>query len=177
LIRDGMGGDYFPSLYKWLRADGFAIMADYLLSYQVPIELDPASTLHRAPETSSTAQAIRNSLGKIEQEILEQVEQAAEGFRNGWMSSYKVEVLCRENHLRASRNRLAEIIASLGYVLVERSRRPLMKEDLKRPMLYIRADMWRGDLETADYCIAQGYPEHFRGSPLASYPPVAANQR
>lgn len=176
IVRDGMGGDYFPQLYAWLRADGFSIVTDFLLSYQIPVELDPAKTVHRAPATTSTPLAIEQSLGRIEQEIMEAIASGDEGFRNGWISSWKVEVLCRENRLSVSRMRMSEIIQSLGYLFVERARRPLMKEDLKRPTLYVRADQYRADLETADYCIAQGYPEHFRAS-IMPYPPQAANSR
>lgn len=164
IIRDGMGGDYFPKLYAWLRADGFKIVTDYLLSYRIPVELDPAVTLQRAPETSTTPQALKVSLGKAEQEIIEAVEQELDGFKGGWISTYCVEVLLKENHIHISRYRMGEMLNAMGYQLVERSRRPLMSEDMKRPQLYIRRQQYDATLGTEHYCIAQGYREHFKPS-------------
>lgn len=153
----GMSGNYFPALYDWLNADGFAIVADWLLSYQIPVELDPAKTVHRAPMTSSTPQALVASMGRMEQEILECVENEQEGYRGGWLSTYRIEILCREHGFRVARVKIADILNQMGYVQVERARAPLINEDLKRPMLYVRRKQYDPRLTTADYCAAQGY--------------------
>lgn len=42
LIRDGMTGDYFPDLYRWLRADGQSRVTEFLTSYDIPEALNPA---------------------------------------------------------------------------------------------------------------------------------------
>ena len=61
LQRDGLGGSYFPDLYRWLRADGYAIISEFLHTYAIPQELNPAGECQRAPITSSTATAIQAS--------------------------------------------------------------------------------------------------------------------
>lgn len=113
LKRDGMDGDYFPNLYDWLNNDGFAIVADYLSNYKIPKGLDPAGECHRAPTSSSTSSAIALSLGRIEQEIMEAVEQDKEGFRGGWISSIKLGELIRD---RVSYSKRKEILHNLGYI-------------------------------------------------------------
>lgn len=175
--RDGMGGEYFPRLYAWLKADGYSIVTDWLLSYNITIELDPFYTIHRAPETSTTQQALTLSLGKVEQEINEAVESEDKGFRNGWISSYRVEILCREKGLRIGRSKLNEILETMGYKRVERATSPLMHEDQKRPVLYVQRRKYEGTLGTADYCRAQGYDQQFRQTVIPMIPLGApANQ-
>ncbi len=60
--RDGMGGDYFPNLYNWLDAGGYAHVANYLATYAIPDALNPAGACHRAPTTSSTEEAVTASI-------------------------------------------------------------------------------------------------------------------
>ena len=36
LARDGMAGDYFPNLYEWLRGGGYAAIAYFLSTYDIP---------------------------------------------------------------------------------------------------------------------------------------------
>jgi hypothetical protein len=42
LTRDGMEGNYFPQLYDWLRAEGYAIVNELLSTYQIPAAYNPA---------------------------------------------------------------------------------------------------------------------------------------
>lgn len=92
--RDGLTQDYFVShLLPWLRADGYAIIYDYLMSYDIAAEYDPAGACVVAPDTTSTEEAITASLGGIEQEILKAVENRVDGFRAGWISSVAVDQL------------------------------------------------------------------------------------
>lgn len=66
LERDGMGGDYFPNLYDWLKnQNGYAIVANYLENYQIPDELNPATKCHRAPKTTSTDEVIEASFDVV----------------------------------------------------------------------------------------------------------------
>lgn len=117
LKRDGMGGDYMPNLWAWLRADGFAIVNNYLRSYAIPDELNPAGACHRAPQTSSTDEAILLSVGAIEQEILEAVGQGLPGFAGGWISSMAVDrLLVRLNaERRIPPRKRRDLLANLGY--------------------------------------------------------------
>lgn len=117
LDRDGMGGTYFPDLYRWADNGGYAIINHYLRSYPIPDALNPATSCQRAPRTSSTPEAIHASLGSIEQEVLEAVEEGRPGFSGGWISSLAFDRLLEER--RASKqipvNRRREVLRSLGY--------------------------------------------------------------
>jgi hypothetical protein len=144
LVRDGMAGNYFPLLYDWLRAEGYAIVTDYLYQYQIPNELNPATHLMRAPETSSTSEAIRASLGSVEQEILEAVDENRPGFAGGWISSMALERLLQG--LRMGRsippNKRRELLKSLGYdwhpALKEGRVNNVIALDGGKPRLFIR---------------------------------------
>lgn len=118
LARDGMDGEYFPRLYDWARAGGYAIVNDYLRSYQIPNELNPARGCHRAPDTSSTAEACRASLGAIEQEIQHAIESERVGFRGGWVSTHYLDLLLREVGAERAlpRNKRRDVLRALGYV-------------------------------------------------------------
>lgn len=117
ILRDGMGGDYFPDLYRWLRAEGYAIVANYLETYPIPHALNPAGACHRAPDTSSTHEAVEASRGGIEQEILEAISEGRPGFAGGWVSSMALDRLLQVQ--RATRqippNKRRAMLQSLGY--------------------------------------------------------------
>lgn len=117
VIRDGMGGEYFPNLYNWLKSGGYAIVNEMLSTYPIPDELNPAGHCHRAPLTSSTDAAIAASLGGVEQEILEAIDEGRIGFAGGWVSSKALDLLL--DNMRANRaipiNKRRELMQSLGY--------------------------------------------------------------
>jgi hypothetical protein len=125
IIAAGMGGGYFPDLYDWVygRGDyahlgpnyGLAVINNYLCEMPLTAELDPAGLCVRAPATTSTSLALRLSLGKAEQEILEAVEEGRPGFAGGWISSIALDRLLE--HLRAPvpRNKRKDMLEALGY--------------------------------------------------------------
>lgn len=117
LKRDGLTSDYFFNLHQWLeKKDGMAITHDYLMTFDIPDEYNPATFCQRAPITSSTEIAIEQSRGSIEQEIIEAVEQNLIGFKGGWISSkYLDELLRKLNRSFISYNRRHEILKGLGY--------------------------------------------------------------
>ena len=146
LKRDGMTGDYFPRLYQWLRAGGYAIVTDYLMAYSIPDELNPALGCHRAPETTTTKEALLSSLGGAEQEIMEAVEEGRPGFAGGWVSSVAVEKLLRDLHLARAipPNKRRDLLRSLGYdwhpaLPCGRVNNPIMCDDGKKPRLFVKA--------------------------------------
>ena len=148
-----MSGEFFPNLYKWLRDGGYAHVAHYLMNYDIPDELNPATSCHRAPETSTTSEAISATMGGIEAEIVEARESERAGFRGGWVSSYALDALLRERGIKCSRPKRAEILRELGYMNIGRSCRPILREDGQRPTL------WTLRLENATvegYIAAQG---------------------
>lgn len=143
--RDGMGGNYFPNIYRWLKADGYAIVAEMLYTYPIPEEFNPAGACHRAPETSSTGEAIRASMGGVEQEILEAVAEDRVGFAGGWISSVAVERLLQNIRKIGAipHNKRRELLQALGYdwhpALPEgRTNNPVGIDDNKKPRLFIK---------------------------------------
>lgn len=145
MMRDGMGGDYFPDLWAWLRTDGFAVVTELLHTYQIPPELNPAR-IPRAPHTSTTDLVIAESRGSVEQQIAEVIAQGTPGFMGGWVSSCMLDRLISDtlrmgNRLSHSKRR--EMMQGMGYVLHPgltdgRVNNPVMP-DGKKPQLYILA--------------------------------------
>ena len=117
LKRDGMHGDYFPKLYNWLNNGGYAIVSEFLHTFPIPDELNPATQCQRAPLTSSTEEAIVAGQGGIEQEILEAIDQGLPGFCGGWISSMQLDHLLSRLGRGAvlPPNKRREILVALGY--------------------------------------------------------------
>lgn len=156
MLQDGLTNDYFVKLFEWAHGGGFAIIADYLLNYQVPDELNPARWLNRAPETSNTRAAVEMSKGRAEQEIEEAIINGEPGFRGGWVSSHAATAVLKEAGIRLSTFKVAEIIESMGYTSVGRSSQLIMQEN-KRPIMYCLNELYRPGLDHRDYMKAQGY--------------------
>lgn len=146
LVRDGMDGDYFPRLYDWLKyKDGYAIVNDFLHTYAIPDELNPATLCHRAPETSTTEEAIALGAGGIEQEIAEAIAEGRPGFAGGWISSIALNNLL--DSLRAGRilppNKRKKVLEDMGYIhhpaLTDgRVNNPLAIDGNRRPRLFVK---------------------------------------
>lgn len=117
--RDGMSGDYFPKLYNWLRDEGYAIVSELLHTFPIPDEYNPATRCQRAPITSSTHEAIVTSMGGIEQEVLEAINQGLPGFCGEFVSSIKLNELLERIGAarRLTHNKRRELLESLGYHL------------------------------------------------------------
>lgn len=118
----GMTGDYFPKLYEWLKLrGGYAIVTDYLYSYVIPPEYNPALEVggraHIAPESSTTHEAIRAGVGRIEQELAEAIQGGRPGFRGGWISFTMFGAMLKDANLasRLSPNVRREILEDAGY--------------------------------------------------------------
>ena len=150
ILRDGMGGGFFPALYTWLRTDGYAHVAHWLATYAIPDELNPATMCHRAPDTTSTNEAVSASTGAIEAEIEEAVDSDSVGFRGGWISSHMLDRLMRDRGFKVSRPRIGAILAELGYRSWGRAPRAIMREDAKRPVLWCKGE------PSKEYLEAQG---------------------
>lgn len=146
LRRDNMTGNYFPSLYDWLRAEGYAIVTNFLQTYQIPDEFNPAGICHRAPDTTSTKEALLMSLGGLEQEILDAVEENRYGFANGWISSYAFSNLLKErrDEKRIPHNKRKTILENMGYIqhpgLKDGRTNNTIARDGGKPKLYIKRD-------------------------------------
>jgi hypothetical protein len=125
IIRDGMGGTYFPDLYDWLKGRnayahlgpdyGFAVVNNFLHEYALVEEFNPAGLCVRAPITSSTADALVASRGRAEQEIVEAIESGRPGFAGGWVSSKAVDDLLERIRANVPRSKRREMLLDLGY--------------------------------------------------------------
>ena len=183
LKRDGMAGRYFPDLYMWFRKTGHAYMSHFLQNYEIPDALNPATYCNRAPMTSSTPEALAESLGGAEQHILEAVDDGRLGFKGGYVSSHALGLLLEEKRHKINPSKQNKIIRSLDYIPHpglpngRTTRCPSAMLDAgKRVTLYVKADdpvcgIIGDDQIIADYVSKQEY----NTGPAPSYPVAVAN--
>jgi hypothetical protein len=152
LKRAGMDGAYFDRLYGWLQdQNGLAHVTHYLQSHPVQrgqIEM-------RAPHTTSTFEAVRQSRSPLENVILDAVQDGLPGFLGGWIS-YQA-VLAR---VKAHGNRspalatVQEVLERMGYYHIGRASRPFLAENKD-----IRSELFNIDryADIEAFGFAQGY--------------------
>ena len=168
MIQCGMNGDYFSKIYDWLRIEGYEIVNDYLHTYTIADEFNPATHCQRAPTTTSTQEAISLSVGAVEQEILEAISQSVPGFAGGWVSSTKLSNLLDElgyaRKIPINKRRL--LMQSLGYDyhahLVNGRVNNVIIEEGGKPRLYVKTGHINCNLDNPTdvlryYRGAQGY--------------------
>lgn len=162
LVRDGMTSAYFSDLRDWWRGEGkyaahgrnygFAVMGHYLRSFVLSEELDPAHH-SRAPHTSSHALVVDASLGRVEQEILEAIDEGRQGFAGGWVSSIMLDRLLADVRGHVARNKRKELLASLGYdphpALPAGRVNEVVTPDNGKPKLYVKRGHLSANLTTA----------------------------
>lgn len=126
LKRRNMGEDYFNRLYGWLdREGGVQNVAHWLLQH--PIERGTIPM--RAPDTSSTREAMRQSRGPVEQAILDGIEDQLQGFRGGWVSVLGVMARLRALGMKQpAAKTVTSILEGLGYFHIGRSPRAFFQE-------------------------------------------------
>lgn len=147
----GMTGSYFPELFKWLRAEGYAAIAHYLLNY--PIERGAIPM--RAPATTSHDQAVAVSRSPMEQIIHDCVLDGVCGFRGGYISTIALVNRCKTVGMRIpSASNIKACLEGLGYRHLGRADRPYLQEDITN-----RAELFAlGEGKTVEgYGVAQGY--------------------
>lgn len=146
MVAAGLHGDYFPRMYKWLKNGGYAAINYFLHTYRIPIELNPAGDCHRAPETTSTNEAISLSLGGVEQEVIEAIAEGRTGFAGGWVSSIHLERLLnsRRDSKRIPPAKRSALLKSLGYIphpgLPEGRSNSTIPVDGGKSRLYVKYD-------------------------------------
>jgi hypothetical protein len=146
LARDGMNGEYFPRLYDWLRADGYAIVSELLHTFPIPDEYNPATSCQRAPVTTSTAAAIDASTGGVEQELHEAIAQGLPGFCGGWVSSIQLDRMLERLGVarRVTHSKRKEMLETLGYIyhpaLIDGRVNNLVLPDAGKPRLFVHKD-------------------------------------
>jgi hypothetical protein len=152
LVARGMTDAYFNQLFKWLYADGAAIVADWLMRHPITVDDMPST----APATSSTQAAMQISRSPVERMILEAIEDGLAGFRGGWISATMVMKQIKETGIvrnGMAPNTLTTILEGMGYVSLGRAPRAYFQEDRKRPYLFHFA----GPADTSLYGRAQGW--------------------
>ncbi len=147
LVRDGMDSAYMKRLYDWLKhEDGFAVVTELLMTWPIPDEFNPATFCQRAPHTTATDKAIEDSMGSVEQEIMEAVARGDTGFNGGWISSTFLERLLErlKKQSAVSPRKRVEMLESLGYIrhpgLQDGRVNNTVMPDGNKPRLFIRKD-------------------------------------
>jgi hypothetical protein len=154
LALSGMDGDYFPNLYKWLNADGYAIVSEFLTTYSIPMEYNPAGSCQRAPLTSSTGEAIAANAGQVEQEILEAIAQGLPGFCGGWISTVWLDRLLERLRLqRISHVKRKQILETMGYgyhpALTDGRTNNVVTPDNTKPRLFVKSSSLPSQIPSA----------------------------
>lgn len=163
LIRDGMDGDYFQRLYRWLEhEDGYKIVAHYLHTATPVAQFDPAGDCVRAPDTSTTGEAIAESRGAVEQEINEAIEAERRGFKGGFIGSGALEQLLKDHRRNISPRAKGAAMRNLGYTIKIRASKVIMEEGDGRAVIYMRPDHALAQeklptVVTESFMTAQGY--------------------
>lgn len=151
LIRDGMTSAYFSDLRDWWRGEGayavhgagygLAVVTGFLRNMAIEADMDPAHH-SRAPETSSTRDAIRVSLGRVEQEVLEAIDEGRPGFSGGWVSSRYLDAMIDQMRAGVPRAKRRALMQSLGYdwhpALRDGRTNDVVTPDGSKPKLYVR---------------------------------------
>lgn len=145
LERDGLGPDFLIPLWNWARdGGGWAIIADYLATYPVKQEYNPATECKTAPPTSGRAVVMESTRTEEEELVVEAIESGQPGFCGGWVSSAMMDrLLATRPHLaRLNHNRKATILRRLGYdhhpALVKGRSPRTVTPDGVRPALWVK---------------------------------------
>lgn len=155
-VETQMGNGYFKRLHTWLESIGYAAMNDFLASYQIPEEFNPAGECVTAPRTSSFGASVEASKGSAEQAIEEAIAEGQEGFRYPYISSNLLgkflKALNKENQI--PRNRRAELLEKMGYVphpgLPEGRATRVVLPDNTKSTIYVIKDNLAAQLSASD---------------------------
>lgn len=159
LLRDGMNETYFQNLYGWLENGGYAVVAEFLHTYQIPAEFGLDCLKSRAPLTSAFDEAVAAGTGRVEQEVQEAIIQGIPGFANGWVSSLALDKLLRElkMDLACPRTKRADMLRSLGYdwhpALRDGRSTACLPGTRDRPVFFIKKGAPMGKLRTSQEII------------------------
>lgn len=113
----GMTQKYLAGLKRWFEGDGFAIVADYLTTFQIAAEFSPIGEMVYAPVTSSEDAVKVEARGSLEAEILAAVEEGRQGFNGGYICWQHVMAICEEMFRgRMPKQRVEETLLKIGYL-------------------------------------------------------------
>ncbi len=154
-IRDGIDKDYFKYLYHWIENGGQEIINDFLRYAPIVNEkYNPMTECYDAPETTSTTEAIQESLTSFQNDILDAINTVSEvpeiinghpvitkkhgiyGFRNGWIATGAFAD--NLNDVPRSGRAVAARLRELGYYKVSRCTRKLFGINNTQGRLYFK---------------------------------------
>jgi hypothetical protein len=153
-IRDGLTKQFFAkSFIPWLKAGGFAYVAEMLHTMDIDPRYNPAGECQEAPETSVTAEAIIDGRTGVEHEVDEWITLEEPGFCGDFVSYHmlrsRLEATPRYSK-SATPLKIKEMLGRLGYEQhrhLERGRLPFdVQPDGTRPILYVRRDSMMAEL-------------------------------
>lgn len=111
-----MSPENISAVYDWLDKEGYAIVHEFLATYAIPDELNPATSCRRAPDTSTIDEVISSSLNATDQEVLDWIEEGRPGFKRPWVSRTMLRRALHEQNNKLTPNRQRETLQRLGYV-------------------------------------------------------------
>jgi hypothetical protein len=110
--RDGMDAAYFHRLIDFIEsAEGRAILVHYFRNRKIETDM-----MSGAPMTTSTEEAVYESLSAEERTLLDSIDEEAPGFRNGIIAGpYVDNVLVNAGYKKPHPKKRAKMIDNIGY--------------------------------------------------------------
>jgi hypothetical protein len=143
ILNAGMDGVYFKNLFSWMQNGGYSHCTNFLQSFKIPDDLNPFLGLQRAPQTSTSAQAILESEHPLTFEIKEMLEEEPVGMRGGWVSTIALgDNLNRGIDIKYAIKQLTDIFGYVKHPLLRdgRAGRVSVLDGGKKPRLYVKKD-------------------------------------
>lgn len=129
LARCGMDETYFQRLYNWIGNGGAGFVHDFLLRY------DTGTLPHVAPVTTSTDDAIAESMSNAARLILDAIEAEERGFRGGYISSVAARKILGD---KIAHRAISKTLEELGYTKLGVHGRHIFEEGGARPHIYAK---------------------------------------
>lgn len=125
---------YYVNLWNWFKkSGGFAIVHEYLATFPIDDEYNPATSCIDAPRSSVHDEVIYNSLTNNQLKITEAVDDEVIGFRGGIISSQRAKDL-----LNVSGKKAGNILKAIGYRKGPRMTKCIFAESGVKPYLWIK---------------------------------------
>lgn len=164
------GGQYFKELFNWFNnQNGWAIVANFLDTYQIPAEFNPATDADKAPMTTSFKEAINESKSNPHLAVVEILSSDRPGVKKGWASVQAINKILKDEYSikPPSGKMMAKYLKAEGYIkhpaLTNQGRatQSIVFEG-GRSVIYVKSGSIQAKLDdggevTRRYMNAQGY--------------------
>ena len=141
-VHNWFPSQYFANLHDWLNNyDGYAICANFLMSYQVDPEFNPV-VIGRAPVTSSEDRVRSVNRTPLMVVLEDNINEGMPGTKEGWLSISAVKRIALAARLHIARHEMMGAVEKLGYRRIEwlgqhsRLQKNVMVDENTRPILY-----------------------------------------